>query len=60
MDEKDPIVFMKRSLKKEGVLSDKEIKKIKADTLKEVQDAVVFARASAMPDVSEMYKDILA
>ncbi len=57
---KDPIVLYEKKLKKEGVLKDKDIKKIKDDTLKEVQDAVVFARASAMPEVSELYKDIFA
>ena len=41
-------------------MTDKQMQSIKDEAKKEVVDAVVFARASAMPEVEELYKDILA
>jgi pyruvate dehydrogenase E1 component alpha subunit len=57
---KDPIMLYEKKLKKEGVMTDKQMQAIKDEAKKEVVDAVVFARASAMPEVEELYKDILA
>ncbi len=57
---KDPIVLYEKKLKKEGVMTAKQMQAIKDEAKKEVVDAVVFARASAMPEVEELYKDILA
>jgi TPP-dependent pyruvate/acetoin dehydrogenase alpha subunit len=57
---KDPIVLYEKKLKKEGVMTDKQMQAIKDEAKKEVVDAVVFARASAMPEVEELYTDILA
>ena len=57
---KDPIVLYEKKLKKEGVLTDKEIKKFKEAAQKEVDDAVAFARQSPQPGIDELYKDILA
>ncbi|MDX1779061.1 MAG: thiamine pyrophosphate-dependent dehydrogenase E1 component subunit alpha, partial [Thermodesulfobacteriota bacterium] len=57
---KDPIVLYEKKLKKEGVLTDKDIKKFKEAAQKEVDDAVAFARQSPQPGIDELYKDILA
>ena len=57
---KDPIVLYEKKLKKEGVLSAKEMEAIKDAAQKEIDEAVAFARKSPQPDVEELYKDILA
>jgi len=57
---KDPIVLYEKKLKKEGVLDDKQIKKLKDAAQKEVDEAVAFARQSPQPDIEELYKDIYA
>jgi len=57
---KDPIVLYEKKLKKEGVLTDKQINELKKAAQKEVDEAVAFARQSPQPDVEELYKDILA
>ncbi len=57
---KDPIVLYEKKLKKEGVLDDKQIKKLKEAAQKEVDEAVAFARQSPQPDIEELYKDIYA
>ena len=57
---KDPIVLYEKKLKQEGVLTDKEIKNLKAAARKEVDEAVAFARQSPQPGIDELYKDILA
>ncbi len=57
---KDPIVLYEKKLKKEGVVDDKQIKKLKDAAQKEVDEAVAFARQSPQPDIEELYKDIYA
>jgi pyruvate dehydrogenase E1 component alpha subunit len=57
---KDPIVLYEKKLKKEGVLSDKQIKALKEAAQKEVDEAVAFARQSPQPGIDELYKDIYA
>jgi pyruvate dehydrogenase E1 component alpha subunit len=57
---KDPIVLYEKKMKKEGILSDKQIKELRASAQKEVDEAVAFARQSPQPDIDELYKDILA
>lgn len=57
---KDPIVLYEKKLKKEGVLDDKQIKKLKDAAQQEVDEAVAFARQSPQPDIEELYKDIYA
>ena len=57
---KDPIVLYEKKLKKEGILSEKQIKELRASAQKEVDEAVAFARQSPQPDIDELYKDILA
>ncbi len=57
---RDPILLYEKKMKKEGVLNDKEIKKLREAAQKEVDVAVDFARQSPQPDVEELYKDIFA
>jgi pyruvate dehydrogenase E1 component alpha subunit len=57
---KDPIVLYEKQLKKEGVLDDAAIGKIREDAKKEVDEAVAFARQSPQPGIDELYKDIFA
>lgn len=56
----DPIVLYEKLLKKEGVLDDASISKLREDAKKEVDEAVAFARKSPQPGVDELYKDIFA
>ena len=53
-------MLYEKKLKKEGVLSDKQIKELREAAQKEVDEAVVFARQSPQPGIEELYKDILA
>ena len=57
---KDPIMLYEKKMKKEGVLTDKQIQELKEAAQKEVDEAVAFARQSPQPDIDELYKDILA
>lgn len=57
---KDPIVLYEKKLKKDGVLDEAATKKIRDAITAEVDASVAFARKSPQPDVSELYRDILA
>ncbi len=57
---KDPIVLYEKQLKKEGVIDDAFISKIREAAKKDVDEAVAFARKSPQPGIDELYKDIFA
>jgi pyruvate dehydrogenase E1 component alpha subunit len=57
---KDPIVLYEKQLKKEGVLDDATINKIREDAKREVDEAVAYARKSPQPGIEELYRDIFA
>ena len=57
---KDPIVLYEKQLKKEGIIDDAFITKLRDDAKKEVDEAVVFARKSPQPGIEELYRDIYA
>ncbi len=54
----DPIERLKRYVKDEGILNDKELTEIEDKVDQEVLDAVKFADESDYPDESELYDDM--
>lgn len=58
--ERDPIKTFTATLKKSGILTDKNIADIEAQVKEEVERAVRFAEESPEPDPSELYKDVYA
>ena len=57
---KDPIVLYEKQLKKENVIDDAFISRIREAAKKDVDEAVAFARKSPQPGIDELYKDIFA
>lgn len=55
--ERDPVKVLELKLLKDKLLSEDELKDIKAAVKKEVAEAVEFADASPLPDASELYTD---
>ena len=55
--EKDPVKVTEQKLIDKGFATEAEVKKIKADVKKEIDDAVAFADQSNFPDPSELYTD---
>lgn len=58
--ERDPIGIHSQKLIDRGVLSEDEINKIEADSKKEIEDAVEFARNSKFPEPEELFEDMWA
>lgn len=58
--ERDPIKTFTATLKKSGILTDKNIADIEAQVKEEVERSVRFAEESPEPDPSELYKDVYA
>jgi pyruvate dehydrogenase E1 component alpha subunit len=56
--EKDPIVEVMQTIRKNGWATDAELDEINNKVQKEVDDCVQFAEESPWPDISELYKDI--
>ena len=51
--ERDPIPRYEEVLRKAGVLDDEKVAQAKADASRRVEDAVEFARSSAIPDPAD-------
>jgi pyruvate dehydrogenase E1 component alpha subunit len=58
--ERDPIKLFTATLKKENVLSDKDVAAIEAEVKEQVEQSVRFAEESPEPDPSELYTNIYA
>lgn len=56
--EKDPIIFLGKTLIAEGKATQEELDKIHEDIDKEMEAALKFAENSKYPDVSEVYTDM--
>lgn len=57
---KDPIALMERELKKIGLLTDDDVKSIKADAIAEMDEADDFAVNSPYPNREDYYTDVFA
>jgi len=55
---KCPIIRFQQWALESGKISDAELKKIVAETEKELEDAIAFARGSELPDPSEVTDDV--
>ncbi len=55
---KCPIIRFQQWALESGKISDAELKKIVAETEKELEDAIAFARSSELPDPSEVTDDV--
>ena len=58
--ERDPIKLFTATLKKENILSDKDLAAIEAEVKEQVEQSVRFAEESPEPDPSELYTNINA
>ena len=58
--ERDPIKIFTATLKKAGILSDKDVSEIEAQVKEQIERAVRFAEESPEPDPSELYTNIYA
>jgi pyruvate dehydrogenase E1 component alpha subunit len=56
--ERDAIKQFEDRVKKQKLMTEKELKAIRDDIEKEMEEAVEFALASPMPDIDELYKDV--
>ncbi len=57
---KDPIPRFSKKLLDDGILSEKALDKLHADVDAEVQEAIVFAEESPLPEISDMFEDVYA
>jgi pyruvate dehydrogenase E1 component alpha subunit len=57
---RDPITIYEHRLREKGALDDATFEEMENEVAGVVNEAVQFADQSPHPDVSEMYKDILA
>ena len=57
---RDPIGRMETYLKDNGIFTDDDIKQIRAEVEKRIQEAIDFAEASPFPPPDELYTDIYA
>ncbi len=55
---KDPIMRVEQKLTERNILSDQQIKQMRADIQEEVDEAVVFAEASPQPALESMFEDL--
>jgi pyruvate dehydrogenase E1 component alpha subunit len=58
--ERDPIKLFTATLKKESILSDKDVAAIEAEVKEQVEQSVRFAEESPEPDPSELFTHIYA
>ena len=57
---KCPLIRFEKWCAESGKISSAELKKIVADTEKELEEAITFARSSELPDASEVTDDVYA
>src|SRR5882762_792932 len=57
---KCPLIRFEKWCAESGKISSAELKKIVADTEKELEEAIAFARSSELPDASEVTDDVYA
>ena len=55
---KDPITHVKYVLREQKWMSEEEIKAVEKDVKKQVEEAVVFAEESPLPQPHELYEDV--
>ena len=58
--EKDPIPRYKKVLIEQGVITEKEDKRIEAQVVEELKEASKFAQESPFPDISQVEEDVYA
>ena len=58
--QRDPITIHTALLLSQGVATQAEIDQMDAQVMREIEDAVEFARQSPYPDPSELFEDMFA
>src|SRR5690606_9477144 len=56
--EKDPLAQVLNVILEKGWLKEADVKKIEAEVKSKVEESVVFAEESPLPDEDELYKDV--
>jgi pyruvate dehydrogenase E1 component alpha subunit len=58
--QRDPINIHTEQLLSRGIATQAEIDQMEAEVMKEIEDALEFARQSPYPDPSELFEDMFA
>jgi len=56
--ERDPIPNFSKKMIEEKILTEKEVKKIEEEVIKEIEEATEYAIESPWPEPEELYKDV--